>query len=81
MSRVKSLATRQGDCDNDVTELHRLRGEFEGGAEVVFAEVAGDAVEIALAVEDDAVEGRYSSAGLREVVEHSVFPSAVGLRG
>ena len=41
--------------------LHRardsgLRGEFEGSALVVFAEAAGDAIEIAFAIEDDAIE-------------------------
>jgi hypothetical protein len=58
-----------------------LRGEFEGGAEVVLAEVAGDAVEVAFAVENDAVEWRDASAGFVQVVKGAVFPCAVRLRG
>src|ERR1700678_1852536 len=56
------------------------RGDFKGGAAVVFAEVAGDAEQVAFAVQDHAVEGLHSAVGEAEVMQHAVFPLAVLLR-
>ena len=56
----------------------KLRGEFEGGAGTVCAEGAGDAVEVAFAVED--YSQRKPSVGAHELVDQSELPPAVALR-
>src|SRR5580704_13612844 len=51
-----------------------LRRDLKRGAAAVFAEVAGHAVEMAFAVEDDSIKWLQPAACLAKIIKYTVFP-------